>query len=120
MGFRGSYQAEKKEEKKELHPVWRGIGCVIIILTPVIAYTGALVLFSLNQEKNWVAIPRDMLIKASDPYILIKIGLAVILAIILFALFLLVTFVFNSILGPSRYGPHDVPQQSYKGKGYKR
>ncbi len=101
--------------KKEPHPVWRVIGLVFIIVLPIISIFASLVLVQQNLAHNWFAFPADLILPdAKDPLIIVKILYAVIILLALAAFALLVTFMVYKFFGPSRYGPYDVPSQSFK------
>jgi hypothetical protein len=106
---------------RQIHPIWRGIGFMLIILTPILAYAATLVLLDANRKQGWVALPSDIIIKGfSDPLILVKIILTIVLIILIGAVFSFITFLLYSIFAPPRYGPYDAPPVQYKGKPYKR
>jgi hypothetical protein len=102
--------------KKEIHPIWRGIGFILIILIPILSYIGALFLLEENAKRGWFAIPRDLLVPIFDPLLGVKIGIAIVLMIILYSVYMLLSFIILSIAAPPRYGPFDVPPQRYRGK----
>lgn len=104
------YQADKpKEDKKRIHPVWRGIGCLLMVLIPAFSYFSAIQLFKTPEKFTWVIIPEDIVISTfKDPLILVKLLYAGVIAFIFFAVIGLITFVIERIFGPSRYGPYDV------------
>ena len=54
MGKYSSY-AHKKEKPRNLgvHPVMRGIGCVMIILVPILAYGAAVLLVNYGFSQGW-------------------------------------------------------------------
>lgn len=118
MGKYQMYQSNASSKRKEMgtHPIWRGIGFALLILTPILGYAGAVVLVNANKVENWVAFPADLFVKSADPYILIKIIVAVVLMFIIYGIFQLLTFFLYRVFGPSRYGPLDVPPVTYKGK----
>jgi len=127
MGKYSAYttRQEPVSRKRELHPIWRGVGFVLIILIPILAWFGQEVLFNLNMQHNWLRITQDMLspnipFLGIGPYLYIKLVLLVSLMFILYALFLLITFIIYPIIAPPRYGPYDMPPVQYKGKQYKR
>jgi hypothetical protein len=105
---------------REIHPIWRGIGFLLIILTPILAYSGTLVLLQENSKNHWMTIPRDLIVQASDPLLLVKVVMTVGLSVLIYALFTFITFILYSIFGPSRYGPLDVPPIRAKTKRYRR
>lgn len=119
MGYQ-TFIKQEETKKEKVHPVWRAIGCVMIVLIPIVAFSGALLFIQYNAEQHWVTWPVDFVAKGTDPYLYIKIGLTIAFSLVLYILFILLTFLANSLFGPSRYGPQDVPQQRYRGKSYKR
>lgn len=107
---RYSMYQQKSAEKKVIHPVWRGIGCALMVIIPFISYVGADYFVTNSSKFKWVVIPNDMVIKTfSDPLILIRILYAVIFIAILYLILTIITFVLNRFFGPPRFGPTDVP-----------
>jgi hypothetical protein len=106
---------EEDRKRKGVHPIWRGVGFLLLFLIPVLSYFGMIVLLDENSRKGWVPIQAEWLIKfGPDPLILVKAGVVLALVILLFAVFMFITFLFNSLFAPSRYGPLDVPPASYR------
>lgn len=101
--------------KKPIHPIWRGIGFIFIILIPILSYIGALVLLEENTKRGWFGIPRELFVPIFDPLLGVKIGIAIVLMIILYGIYTLISFIVLSIAAPPRYGPFDVPPQRYRG-----
>ncbi|MEN4013195.1 MAG: hypothetical protein ROW48_14255 [Bellilinea sp.] len=120
----GSYQAKQQEAIREarnyVHPIWRGVGFLLMIITPVLGYFGALVLIEQNAKQNWFTIPPEFIAPGQDPMLYLKIGLTILIAFLLFFLFQLISLILLRAFGPSRYGPYDVPPVGYRGKKYKR
>lgn len=107
--------------KREIHPVWRGIGFILVVLTPVLAFFGSLLILQLNAQNGWIAIPKELLAKGvSDSFLYVKIFLTITLSFLIYAIFLLFTFILYSIVAPPRYGPLDAPQPRFRGKAYRR
>ena len=109
-------QEEMREARERVHPIWRGVGMLLIILAPILGYFGSLVLLEENTKQGWFVIPTDFLASSGDPLLYVKIGLTLFLAFILFFVFQLFGTIMLRFLGPPRYGPYDVPAVSYKGK----
>jgi hypothetical protein len=101
-----------------VHPVWRGIGCVFMILLPIMAYTIAVILVRENFIQQWVTIPRELTVAIVIPNIgriyLLDILLALILLVVGMALFTLVYSAIYRLIGPPRYGPLDAPPPKYR------
>ena len=93
----------------EVHPVWRGIGFALMIIIPFISYFASLLIIAANKVHNWVPIPPDLLLPKGDAYLIIKIILTVGVAFVIYAVFMLVTFLSHRLFGPARYGPEDAP-----------
>jgi hypothetical protein len=110
----------KATPKRKVHPVWRGIGCVFMVLNPIMAYAGMVVIMDLNRQNGWMNIPRDLVVEYKDPLILVKGILFLVLLFLLYAIFMMFTFLVERIAGPSRFGLYDVPPVWYRGKRYKR
>ena len=119
-----SYEAQQQEEirkvRQEVHPIWRGVGFILIVLTPILGYFAALVLLDENAKRGWFTIPQDFLTNGADPLLLVKIGLTIILGLLIYFVLQLLTFILYSLFGPPRYGPYDVPPVVYKGKKHTR
>lgn len=112
---------EQHPRKKEIHPIWRGVGFALIILTPILGYAASIVLLDANKANGWIRIPQELVMKGwSDPQLLIKLLLTIVLSILIYGFFSIITFILYGALGPSRYGPYDVPPVEYRGKRYRR
>ncbi len=119
MGKYTSYSTREKEsakKKPETHPIWRGIGLAMIFLIPFLAYVSSLAILEENSKSHWYPLPADLLVKGQDPNLLIKVLLTLAITFLLYALFMLITFVMMRLFAPSRLGPYDVPRVEYRGK----
>jgi hypothetical protein len=114
---RYKFVEQKKQEKPsvKIHPIWRGVGFVMMIVIPIISYAAAEVLIAQNMKSNWFPWPYDLMAKpgdllyTGDPLLYLKIISTLVFIFIFYSIFMLVTFAVNSIFGVSRYGPYDVP-----------
>jgi hypothetical protein len=106
-----------KTQPEGLPPIWRGIGLLMMILIPGMAYGGMLFLLDYNQANNLFPIPLDMINKyGGDPLLFIKIAIVGILMIVMYAILMFFTFILNKIFAPSQMNPFDVPRVAYKPK----
>ncbi len=48
MGFSTTRMSGRDERPWKIHPVWRGIGCVLIIMIPILSYAGAVMVMNSN------------------------------------------------------------------------
>lgn len=140
MGKYTSYKkAEAPVKRGEIHPVMRGIGCVLLAVIPLLSYGSAVLLVNYGVSKGWPIPPGWLGYPSVSPMLWNLQGLTPILqayqrqtnltANVIFAIAIaIVAFGFLSILygfmyralGPSQYGPTDVPPIRVKVKRYKR
>jgi hypothetical protein len=101
-----------------VHPVWRGIGFIMIILIPALSYVASLRLLELNGQYGWYPIPPEFLIfyRNLDPYIGIKVGVTLVISFIVYTVFLMITYFLNTLFGPRRYIPPDIAPLKKKKK----
>jgi hypothetical protein len=117
MGKYDKFSSQSRQAKRPwaIHPVWRGIGCLMMLLIPIMSYAGATLLVQANQEQSWFRMPREMMRTISLPvigaveHLWANLLLTLALSLIGFALLTAIyAFVFQ-LVGPPRYGPQDAP-----------
>ena len=124
--------------KVQVHPIWRGIGCAIIILVPILSFAIAELLMPSLLDRGLV--PRQLLFTPQIPFwlwyappiaqatqflfgryaIFATLMLTVVFMIILGGIFSFVYAVMYRAVAPSRYGPMDAPPPKVKIRKYKR
>jgi hypothetical protein len=115
MGRYRSYtRQEVKERPWEVHPIWRGLGCILIILIPIMSYAAAVVVVHENLVNKWVDLPPELAGFIVIPYLGVRVFFAEIAATLLFmfigyGILVLIYSVMYRIVGPPRYGPLDSP-----------
>ena len=134
-----SVQAPRKPRNTGVHPVMRGIGCIMIVVVPILAYGAAVLLVNYAIGQNW-PLPPDWIGRPTIHPLLLKLqGLApvwnfllqqnnlianvVIAAAITILIGGIMSIIYGylySIFGPPRYGPQDAPPIRVKVKRYKR
>lgn len=141
MGRYTSYQKQKeKAQRSQVHPVMRGIGCILLVLVPILAY-GASVYAVNYGVRTGLPIPPDWLGVPEIPEMLWRLGgLTVLLNYIQAQNNLIANLVFSlaitvlifgvlavlygfmyKFFGPPEYGPTDAPPvKGRKVKRYKR
>lgn len=105
-----------KPSKLPMHPVWRGIGLIMMVVLPVGSYLFASMLIDNKERFNWLIIPTDIVLNKypNDPLILVRLLYALIILIAVGAILAFFTFLMSSLFGPSRYDPYDVPPDRVK------
>jgi hypothetical protein len=96
-----------------VHPVWRGIGCILLILLPILSFAGAKILVQANFKQRWVQVPTELLGSFTVPVvgrvIYADLAVAVGLIVVGFAILTVVYAIIYRFLGIPRYGPLDSP-----------
>jgi len=129
MGFSSQqYRRGQKEKPWKVNPVWRGIGCFLILLIPIMSWFGTTLFFQSNKK---IVLPWELTTLVSIPYTHItevdkviapinryfaatglvfgQIFFTIILSFIGFGIFAFIYSLLYKIAGPPRYGPFDVP-----------
>lgn len=139
MGKYAKYQNPRGPAIEPVHPVWRGIGCLLMLLAPVISLSGALVIVDYGLANNW-PIPYELLGRVQFPDWVWKVNvlrdiaqminnIEHLYAIIAFFILLLalvsgivsvIYSLFFKTFAPPRYSPMDAPPSRRKTKRYKR
>lgn len=101
----GRYQVETeaKEKKDALHPIWRGIGCVLLIVIPIISGFFSNYLVNQRNTFSWMIIPNELIInRFEDPMIAVKAVYFIIIALLLFLIMGIITFLMDKIFSGSK------------------
>jgi len=135
----GKYSRNKPDApklKREVHPVMRGIGCIMMVIVPIISYIASTVLVNVIPVPllpgmtraidipDWMyrlngLIPVFRYIE-SQPLLISYIVFTVIISILLFTIMSIVFGFIYKAFGPSQYGPTDAPPIRKKVKKYTR
>ncbi len=122
-----------------VHPVWRGIGCLMMILVPILSYALTMVLLQTGLQNGW-PIPRQLLGRVQFPNWVWNVpvlediarfihsinhlyAILVFFVVILGLLSVVFSFVYSiiySAVAPPPYTPVDAPPPRRKAKPYKR
>lgn len=112
-----STQSRMADRPWQIHPVWRGIGCLMMLLIPIMSYAGGVLLVEANKEQRWVPVPAEMMRKINLPllgsvdHLVANLLAAVVLSIIGFALLTAVYSLVFRVVGPPSLGPYDSPPE---------
>jgi len=109
-------QPAPKKRPWDVHPVWRGIGCLLLIIVPILGFAMAHFLIEINNAQGWLAVPREM----SGPFTIPRVGYTIshfyadllitaILLLLGFAAVMIIYSLMYRVMGPSRYSPMDAP-----------
>ncbi len=128
MGRYSVQQAARKEAPKGPHPVWNGLGCLMLVVVPAISIALSVVILQVIQANKW-PFPYQLLGRPVFPdYLYSTKGLSQLFGAIssiqnlyaYIALSLIIMVILGGVLsfayaliyravGPSKYGPTDAP-----------
>lgn len=137
--YRSSTVQNVKERSKEPHYLWRGIGCLMMIIIPAIAIALAYETINYGLNNSWpipyqlLGTPRypDLFYQSSGMMLLLRpitairhfyayaVTSFIYMILLSGVLSVLYAFVYR-LIGPSRYSPLDAPPPKIKAKTYKR
>lgn len=142
MGKYSSYSRPKPTRPRNVgvHPVMRGIGCIMMVVVPILSYGLAILLVNYGAGRGW-PIPPEWFGPPSIPPVLSRLqGLqpiigflqtqsnleanlvfAIALIILIGGIMAMIYGYIYSLFGPPKYGPQDAPPiRGVKVKRYKR
>ena len=106
-------QTSRSLRDSSVHPIWRGIGCILLILVPIITFAGAKLFVQANIKQRWIDIPQEMNGSFSVPVVgrvlFADLAVWIILIVIGFGILTVIYALFYRLLGPSRHGPLESP-----------
>jgi hypothetical protein len=114
------WQERKPIKKKGPHPIWMGIGFLLLLIIPTMSWAASLILIEQDLKYGWYRLTPDMIAPGADPLLYAKIFLTIIISSVFFVLLYVIYFIVYRFIGPKRYGSLDVPMGNYKVKRYKR
>lgn len=115
MGKYKTHQAAPPPRPYEIHPIWRGIGCILLLVGPPVAFAAGHLLVDENLRRGWYPLPRDFMNTVVIPEInfplthfyasLVAGGVLLVLGL---GLLMLLYAIVYSVAGPGR-NPLDAP-----------
>ncbi len=111
------YRAEEVEraQKKELHPMWRAVGCFVIVLLALGGYLFASWFLVQNEINGWLPIPSEVIRLPFAPWL----PEGLIFKLVTTFLFMIIGYgilsIFYSIFFPLERGEYDSPPLRRRG-----
>ena len=106
-------QSEPKD-KYAVHPIWRGIGCMLFIIIPIIAFAISVEMVNRGIPQQYIQMTPDLSRPVNVPgfgvlpllYVLaVTLGITVVLGAVMTMVY---SFIYR-VVGPAKYGPLDAP-----------
>ncbi len=128
-----------KGPEKQIHPIWRGVGCFMILFVPLMSYFFATLTMQAAMAQNW-PIPYQLMGYPVMPADMMRLpvlstvgaflqaqqnlyGLALLTVLYIVVIGAVVSVVYSfawRFVGPPQYGPLDAPPPKVAIKRYKR
>jgi hypothetical protein len=112
MGRRSWRDVQRDSERstrKQLNPIWRGVGCLFAVIVAIGGYIVAEWFLLQNQAANWLPIPSQILYFPALPWlprgIVVKIAVGAVFMILAFGIINMV----YAVLFPIQPGETDAP-----------
>jgi len=138
MAKYSKYEKKSKRGQKDINPIWRGIGCILIIIVPAISY--AVTVLVLPAIHATGILPRELFMRVRLPdwtYQAPVIGgianflssidnlgalliFFVLILLVLSSLFSIIYAAIAQAIGPARYSDVDAEPTRHKGKSVSR
>jgi hypothetical protein len=99
-----------------MNPLWRGVGCLIIITLGVLGYYLSGVILEANFENEWVYIPAEIISPPFAPWLPPGALLRIVVGLIAIALGYTVVNVLYAVFFPIKLGETDVPPLRRSGR----
>jgi hypothetical protein len=97
-------QLTQKPRPWDIHPVWSGIGCVMLIVLPILSFAATRLLVQENMRQQWVYIPRYMwygfFVAPVGRIYLVDLALTILLLVVIFGLVTVIYSLFFRIFRP--------------------
>jgi hypothetical protein len=107
--WRYKTQETDREKRKQLNPMWRAVGCIVILALAAGGYLFAEWFLNRNAVNHWIAIPEEFINIAAAPWLpdgfIIKIMFAIVFMVITYA----ILSVIYAVLFPIAPGEYDHP-----------
>lgn len=102
-------RSRRDKRDRQIHPIWRGIGCILLVLIPVMAFAGTSLILDANTTNNWFIVPYELQGPLQYPYLYAKLAGTLLLSVLGFGVLVSFYALIYSIIGPPKYGPLDAP-----------
>ena len=119
---RSSYRTPPPQRPWKIHPIWRGIGCLWFLISPVLAYAVASMLVQYDMKTGFFPIPFDLTRTVTIPLsryfpinnlvvpnLYANLMVSALLLLVGFGAVMVIYAIIYSMMGPKRLGPMDAP-----------
>ncbi len=119
---KASYRTPPPQRPWKIHPIWRGIGCIWFLISPVMAYVIASLLVEYDIKTGFFPISPDLARQVTIPlarffpindlvvsHLYSNLMLTALILLVGFGVVMVIYAIIYSMMGPKRIGPLDAP-----------
>jgi hypothetical protein len=92
------------DRKKPLHPAWVAVGCLTLVGLSTVGYLLGSWFVTADLKNGWILLPPEYALPASNPFLIIKLAVALITVLIGSAFFSII----YGVLNPPKPGKYDI------------
>jgi hypothetical protein len=106
---------EMKPRPWKIHPIWQGIGCLLLLLIPIVSYAAAVLVVDANNGKHWITVPPELAqnvvlpVIGGVPNLYANLVLTVLFILLGYSIVMVVYAIIYRMMAPPRLGPLDAP-----------
>ena len=104
----------RPERRWKVHPIWRGIGCLMLVIVPIISWSIASMFVEANKQGRWLDIPAGLGRPFGSTDLVVTALVTLIVAVLLFAAYTIFYMLVYRVTGPPALGPLDAPPMKRK------
>jgi hypothetical protein len=111
MGIEWQKRSEnlQRDNRPTRHPIWGGIGCLIIVVLGIMGYFLSGLLIETITANEWIQIPEEVLSSSVGQFFLEGVFLQILMTIIIMIGGYTIISVFYAFLFPPQLGEKDAP-----------
>jgi hypothetical protein len=102
-------EEEERMKPRQMNPVWRGVGCLIIVTLGIMGYIVSGILLDANFRNHWIYIPPQIYAPSILPWLPPGAAIRIVIGVMTAMLGYGVVSVVYAIMFPIRRGELDVP-----------
>lgn len=119
---KASFRTPPPQRPWKIHPIWRGIGCLWFLISPVLAYAVASLLVNYDLKTGFFPISADLTRQVTIPlaryfpinnlvvpHMYATLMVTALILLVGFGAIMVIYAIIYSLMGPKRMGPLDAP-----------
>ena len=118
--WRYRIQEETRRKKKRVNPIWRGVGCMVMVAVTLAGYFFSGWFLRANAQAGWILIPAEVIRPAFAPWLPSYLIVQVVVAFLFMILSYGIVSTIYAIAFPIKLGETDAPPLKRVGPSRRR